>query len=198
MRRLVRICLPAPVRRIPDEIAAMTLPDTVHHSVRCVARHDFHYCPGCVDKTPDLVLRHWRFAWSMTCETCGQALVAKHPAGDVSDRLLARAARGAKALKTATATNDLKRLHRTDMILHVMTVLGIGHLGSLTSGNERERLMALAAVGVGMTRPLLGAAIIVRGNDRVLRELRRVLPRSGVRDRRAIGQDLRAGAADHA
>ncbi|WP_164662241.1 TniQ family protein [Tropicibacter sp. Alg240-R139] len=164
------------VQRPTDEIAAMTLPDTMHHDLQYVSRHDFQYCPGCVDKTPDLVLRHWRLAWSMTCETCGQAFVAKYPAEKVSDRLLALGARGAQALKTAVATNDLRRLRRIDLSLHVMTVLGVGHLGSLNSRNQRERLMGLAAVNVGTARPLLGSAIILRGNDRVVRELRRAFP----------------------
>lgn len=35
-------------------------------------------------------------------------------------------------------------------------------------------MLALAAVNVGTTRPLLGAAIILRGNDRAARELHRV------------------------
>ena len=164
------------VRRSPDEIVAMTLPDTMHHSVQCVSRHDFQYCSGCVEKMPDLVLRDWRFAWSLTCKNCGQALAAKHPAEAVSYQLLARGARGAETLKTAVASNDLRRLRRIGLTLHVMAVLGIGHLGSLTSGNERERLMALAAVGVGMTLPLLGAAIILRRVDPVSRELRRAFP----------------------
>lgn len=58
------------------------------------------------------------------------------------------------------------------LTLHVVSILGVGHSAPVVSANERERLMALAAIGVGMTRPLLGAAIILRGNDRVLRELR--------------------------
>ena len=157
----------------------MTLPDAMHHSRRCVSRHDFQFCPGCVEKTPDLVLRHWRFAWSMTCEACGRALAPKHPAEAVSDRLLARGARGALALESAVATSDLRRLRRMDLTLHLMTVLEIGQLGSLISGNERERLTALAAVGVGLTRPLLSAAIILRGNDRAVRELRRAFPQHG-------------------
>lgn len=57
-----------------------------------------------------------------------------------------------------------------------MAVLGTGKLGPLTSGNERERLLALAAVDVGMTYPLLGAGIILRGTDRGIRELRRAFP----------------------
>jgi hypothetical protein len=186
----VRLC--EAVLRTPDEIVAMTLRDTMHHSVPCVSCHDFQYCPGCAEKTPGLVLRHWRFAWSLKCKTCGRALAAKHPAEAVSDRLLARGAHGALALKTAVATNDLRRLRRIGLTLHVMTVLGIGHLGSLTSGNARERLMALAAVSVGTTRPLLGSAIILRGNDRVVRELRRAFPqhRQVIERVRGLSRDL--------
>lgn len=171
----VRLC--AALQRNRDEITAMTLPDKMQHSVRCVSPHDFQYCPVCVERTPDIVLRHWRFAWSMTCEVCGQTLATKRPAEAVSDRLLARAARGAQALKAAVATNDLRRQHRMDLTLHVASMLDVGRSASVISANERERLMALAAVGVGMTRPLLGAAIILRGNNRAVRELRRAFPR---------------------
>ena len=186
----VRLC--AALQRTPDEIVGMIFPDTAHHSVRCVSRHDFQYCPECVENTPNLVLRHWRFAWSLTCETCGQALAATHPAEAVSDRLLARGARGAQALKSAVANNDLRRLRRMDLTLHVVSMLDAGHSASVISANERERLIALAAVGVGMTRPLLGAAIILRGNDRGLRELRRVFPlhRQVIERIRRLSQDL--------
>lgn len=180
------------VQQTPDEIAAMTLPDTTHHHVRYVSQHDFQYCPGCLEQTPDIVLRHWHFAWSMTCEVCGRTLVAKHPAEAVSDRLLARGARGARALRTAVVSNDHRRLRRMDLTLHLMTVLEIGNLGSLTSGNERERLIALAMVGVAVTRPLLGAAIILRGNVRAVRELRRVFPqhRQVIERIRGLSRDL--------
>ncbi len=185
-----RLC--GAVQRSRDEIVSMALPDTTRHDVQCVSRHDFQYCPGCVAKSPDLVLRHWRLAWSMTCETCGQALAAKHPAKDVSGWLRARALRGAEALETIVATNNLARLRRISLTLHLMSVLEIGNLGALTSGNECERLMALSAIGVGMTRPILGAAVVLRGNDRVVRELRRVFPshRQVVERIRKLSQDL--------
>ncbi|MBR9851948.1 MAG: hypothetical protein GYB27_21500 [Rhodobacteraceae bacterium] len=57
-----------------------------------------------------------------------------------------------------------------------MSILGGGHSGSVISGNAHERLMALGAVCVGMTRPLLGTDIILRGDGRVDRELRRAFP----------------------
>lgn len=185
-----RLC--GAVQRTSDEIAAMTLPDAMHHCVRYVSVDDFQYCPGCVEKTPDLVLRHWRFAWSMTCETCGQALAAKYPAKDVSGRLRARAVRGEEALKTAVVTSNLARMRRVDLTVQVMSMLKIGHLCSLTSGNEHERSLALAAVNVGTTRPLVGAAIILRGNDRAAQELRRVFPQHRRVIERILGlsQDL--------
>ena len=79
-----------------------------------------------------------------------------------------------------------------DLTLHLMSVLRIGHQGSLISGKERERSAALAAVGVGMTRPLLGAAIILRGNDQAARELRRVFSqhRRVIERIRGLSQDL--------
>lgn len=169
-----RLC--GAVQRSRDEIVSMSLPDTIHHDVQYVSRHDFQYCPGCVAKSPDLVLCHWRLAWSLTCETCGQTLAAKYPANDVSGRLRARAARGAEVLKTAAATKDPRRLRRISLTLHVMSVLKIGHPWSLTSGSEGERLLALAAVVISTNRPLLGVAIILRGNDWGARELRRAFP----------------------
>ncbi len=57
-----------------------------------------------------------------------------------------------------------------DLTLAIVSILGVGNSASVISTNELERLMALAAVGVGMTRPLLGAAIMLRGNGQVVRE----------------------------
>lgn len=185
-----RLC--GAVQWTSDEIVAMTLPDAMHHCARYVSLDDFQYCPGCVEKTPDLVLRRWRFAWPMTCETCGQVLAAKYPAKVVSGRLRARAIRGAEALKTTVVTNNLARIRRVNLTMQVMSVLKIGHLWSLTSGNEHEMLLALAAINVGTTRPLVGAAIILRGNDRATQELRRVFPqhRRVIERIRGLSQDL--------
>ena len=182
----------AALQRPQIEIAAMTFPSTMYHSARYMSLDDFQYCLGCVEKTPNLVLRHWRFVWSLRCEACGRTLAAKKPAKYVSGRLRAQAVRGSATLKAAVASNDYRRLRRIDLTLHLMTVLGTGHLGSLTSRNEHERLLALAAVNVGTTRPLLGAAIILRGNDRAAPELRRVFPqhRRVIERIRGLSQDL--------
>lgn len=92
----------------------------------------------------------------------------------------------------AAVTKDLRRLRRIGLTLHVMTVLENRHLWLLTSGNERERLLALAAVGTSTTRPLLGAAIMLRGNRQAVRELRRAFPqhRRVIERASAMSQDL--------
>lgn len=179
---LARFC--AAVQRTPDEIVAMSLPDTTHLAVQCVSHDDLQICESCTDKTSGLTLRHWRFAWSLTCETCGRTLVAKHPADGISDRLRSRAARGAEALRAAVAINDTRLLRRVDLAVHLLSTLGLASCTPLTSGCQAQRLTALAAVGVGAARPLLGTAILLRGNDRVVWELRRAFPQQ----RRAIGR----------
>lgn len=145
-----RFC--AAVQRTPDEIVAMSLAGRMHHSVQYVSRHDFQSCPLCVEKTSDLVLRHWRFAWSLTCETCGRTLEAKHPADGISDRLRSRAARGAEALRAAVGINDTRLLRRVDLAVHLLSTLGLASCPPLTSGCQAQRLTALAAVGVGVAR----------------------------------------------
>ena len=76
--------------------------------------------------------------------------------------------------------------------MHLLAALEIGNLGSLTSGNGRERLMALAAVGVGVTRPIVGATLILRGNYWAVRGLRRAFPQHGrvIERMRALSNDL--------
>lgn len=63
-----------------------------------------------------------------------------------------------------------------DLTLHVVSMLDVGRSASVISANERERLIALTAVDVGMTRPLLSAAIILRRNGLAVREQRRAFP----------------------
>lgn len=108
-----------------DEIEAMTLPDTSHLPVQCVSSDDFQVCESCRDQTPGLVLRHWRFAWSLTCENCRLSLVAWRSSDGLSDRLRVRAARGAAVLKTAVQANDLRRMRRVSRTFAVLKILGL-------------------------------------------------------------------------
>lgn len=164
------------VQRTRDEIEAMALPDTTHLPVQCVSRDDFQVCKSCTDQTPGLILRHWRFGWSLTCGNCGRPLLARHPSDGLSDRLRVRAARGAAALKTAVQANDLGRIRRISRTLSVLKILGLEYPASFTSRGQLERSAALAAVDVCTTRPLLGAAILLFRNDGAFWELRRAFP----------------------
>lgn len=166
-----RLC-PA-VQQSRDEIEAMTLPDTSHLPVQCVSSDDFQRCANCASLTQGLVLRHWRFSWSLTCENCGRPLVARHPSDGLSDRLRVRAARGAAVLKTAVQANDLGRIRRISRTLAVLKLLGLEYPASFASRCQLQRSEALAAVDVCTSRPLLGAAILLCGNDKAYWEIRR-------------------------
>ncbi|WP_418896421.1 TniQ family protein [Sulfitobacter litoralis] len=169
-----RLCSAVQLTR--HEIAAMTLPDTTHLGVQYVSSDDFQSCASCAGQTPGLILRHWRFAWSLTCENCGRPLVARRPTDGIADRISVRATRGAATMKAAVQANDLQRIRRFSLTLSVLKVLDLAYAAPLTSRSQMERFTALAAVDVCDTRPLLGAAILLHGNDKALRELRRVFP----------------------
>lgn len=180
------------VEQTRDDIAAMTLPDTMHLPVQYVSNDDFQVCINCMVQTPGVILRHWRFAWSLTCENCGRPLMAKYLADGISDRLRVRASRGAAVLKTAVLDNDLRCMRRISFTLSILNMLGLAHTAQLTSRGQLERSAALAAVDVCTTLPLLGAAILLRGNDRAFWELRRVFPqhRRLIERVRRLSQDL--------
>jgi hypothetical protein len=169
-----RLCLG--VQQTRDEIEAMTLPDTSHLPVQCVSSDDFQRCANCASQTIDLVLRHWRFSWSLTCENCGRPLVAKYPADDLSDRLRVRAASGAAVLKAAVHAKNLRRMRRISRTFDVLKIVGLEYPASFASLCQLQRSEALAAVDVCTTRPFLGAAILMCGNDRAFWELRRAFP----------------------
>ncbi len=152
------------VQRTRNEIVAMALTSTDPRFVQCAARSDFQSCLRCTEQVPGLVLRHWRFAWSLRCEACGQMLTATHLTQGATGKLRARAARGAEVLKSAVVTGDLRVLRRIDLTMHLMNVLGAGPFASLMSGNERARFTALAAISICTSRPLKKAAIVLGGN----------------------------------
>lgn len=164
------------VQQTRDEIEAMTLPDTTNLPIQCVSPDNFQICESCRNQTQEVILRHWRFAWSLICENCGRPLVARHPSDGLSDRLRFRAARGAAALKTAVDANDLRRMRRISRTLAVLKILGLEYPASFASRCQLQRSEALAAVHVCTTRPLLGAAVLMCGNDTAFWELRRAFP----------------------
>ena len=169
-----RLC--SAVQQTRDDIAAMTLPGTKHLPVQCVSSDDFQSCENCSKQIPGLVLRHWRFAWSLTCGNCDRPLLARHPSDGLSDRLRVRAARGAAVLKTAVQANDLRRMRRISRTFAVLKILGLEYPAAFTSRCPLQRSEALAAVDICTSRPLLGAAILLCGNDKAFWELRRAFP----------------------
>ncbi len=176
------------VQRTHDEISAMTLADDGHFPFRCLAGDDFQRCPGCTEQTPGLALRHWRYVWSLACETCGRELAPMYPAGPgaeiVSDKLAARACRGAEVLKSTFADGDLKAARRIRLATNLMSSLELVHATSLTSGNKVARFTMLGVIGTCTLRPLLKVALVVRRNAGAARHLRQVFPQH----RRAIAK----------
>ncbi len=131
-----RLC--SAVQQTRDEIVAMTLPNAMHLPVQCMSNDDFQVCANCARQTLGLILRHWRFAWSLTCEACGRSLVARHPADRISNRLHLRAARGAATLKTAVQANDLRCMRRIALTLYVLKLLGGIHGATHVAERVRE------------------------------------------------------------
>ena len=62
------------LRLVRDDLVAMLIVEHHNFPIRCVAQEDFQHCPHCITQTPGATLRHWRYAWSVTCENCGSEL----------------------------------------------------------------------------------------------------------------------------
>ena len=166
------------LRQKADEVAAMTLPDGVRFCIRYVAEGNFQHCPGCTAHTSGLVLRHWRFVWSITCETCGRELVPLHSADAeiVSDKLARRANRGAEVLKSAFSDADLRLGRRLGRAFYLLCARGLAQSTSLTSGDKVVRLTMLAAIGMCKSHPALKATPGLQRNAAPARHLSRVFP----------------------
>jgi len=135
--------------------------------VECISWSDFQHCVACARATPGVSLRHWRCAWSLTCQICGSELVSLRPDPKASDhlpaRLRARVIEGAGQLKRAYQQGNGHAGRRVDITMQVVGVLerGFRH-GSIFSQCRYDRWLALAALNLGMTRPLLAVAIALR------------------------------------
>ena len=164
-----RFC--ATLRLPPEELDSMLIQRRADFPIECISWSDFQNCPACARKQPGISLRHWRFAWSLRCEVCGSELVALRcePAAHVHlpTRLRTRAKEGAKRLMIANRHGDRHAGRRMDLTLQVAAVLApeLRH-GALFSQNRIDRFKALAVISLGMTRPLLAAALTMK-SDRV-------------------------------
>lgn len=139
--------------------------------IECITWSDFQNCPACARKQPGISLRHWRFAWSVRCEVCRSELVPLHGNSEglaqLPSRLRHRAQEGAVRLRTVYRHGNVHASRRMDLTLQVAAVLAPElRLGALFSQNRIDRFKALAAINLGMTRPLLAAALTMK-SDRV-------------------------------
>lgn len=152
-----------------DKLDRMLLKRQIGFPVECISWSDFQNCPKCAREQPGISLRHWRYAWSLQCEICGSELepVRRDPAVHLNlpTRLRTRAKEGAKRLMLANRQGNRYAGRRTDLTLQVAAVLApeLRH-GALFSQNRIDRFKALAAIDLGMTRPLLAAALMMKSN----------------------------------
>lgn len=147
----------------------MLLRRRVEFPIESISWSDFQNCRACERKQPGISLRHWRYAWSLQCEVCGSELapLGCDPAAHVNlpTRLRTRAKEGAKRLMLANRQGDRHASRRMDLTLQVAAVLApeLRH-GALFSQNRIDRFKALAAINLGMTRPLLAAALTMKSD----------------------------------
>lgn len=174
-----RFC--AMLRLLPAELDRMLLRRRAQFPVECISWSDFQNCPACARKQPGISLCHWRYAWSLQCEVCGSELspVRRDPTAHVHlpTRLRTRAKEGAKWLMLANRHGDRLAGRRMNLTLQVAAVLApeLRH-GALLSQNRIDRFKALAAINLGMTRPLLAVALLMKNDPTVERKLRAAFP----------------------
>ncbi|WP_161489461.1 TniQ family protein [Aquicoccus porphyridii] len=174
-----RFC--ATLRLPPEELDSMLIQRRAEFPIECISWSNFQHCSVCAHKVPRISLRHWRFAWSMHCEACGSELlpVRSKTAAHVHlpTRLRIRAKEGAKRLMLAYRHGNCHAGRRMDLTLQVAGVLApeIRH-GSLFSQNRIDRFKIVAAIDLGMTRPLLATALVLKNDPASETRLRAAFP----------------------
>lgn len=174
-----RFC--AVLRLLPKELDSMLLERRTAFPVECMSWSDFQSCPACSRKQTGISLRHWRFAWSMQCEVCGSELMPLHGSleglAQLPRRLCRRAQDGAQRLGIAYRQGNVHSGRRMDLTLQVAGVLApeLRH-GALFSLGRLDRYTMLAAINLGMTRPLLVVALVMNNDLAVKRRFRAAFP----------------------
>ena len=155
----------------------MLLIDNPAFPVKCVAEEDFQSCPDCHRARPDITLRHWRYAWSVRCLSCGSWLRPISCETDISEKLIMRAQVGAKFLEVAYLGEDKWQARRvqTAVTFAQATLLRHRHT-TLLASNRSHRYELLAVIGAAKTKPLIKAAIVLRKFWRVERHLLEAFP----------------------
>ena len=169
------------LRLVRDDLVAMLIVEHHNFPIRCVAQEDFQHCPHCITQTPGATLRHWRYAWSVTCENCGSELTpSKTGNGQVKlipTKLKVRAARGAEFLKSTFANRSARDARRVNFAVQIAGSLNPNvSTATLTSYCQMQRFNLLAAIGMSASQPVLKAAFVLRNDAPTIENLRRAFP----------------------
>ena len=62
-------------RLSPSAMNSMLIRRCPSFPVERISRSDFQVCYTCTNETPGVSLRHWRYAWSTICNSCGLELL---------------------------------------------------------------------------------------------------------------------------
>ena len=169
------------LRLVRDDLVAMLIVEHHNFPIRCVAQEDFQHCPHCITQTPGATLRHWRYAWSVTCENCGSELTpSKTGNGQVKlipTKLKVRAARGAEFLKSTFANRSARDARRVNFAVQIAGSLNPNvSTATLTAYCQMQRFNLLAAIGMSASQPVLKAAFVLRNDAPTIENLRRAFP----------------------
>lgn len=162
-------------------LKGMLLARRVEFLVECMAWSDFQHCPTCTREMPGVSLRHWRYAWSLVCKSCGSELLPIRASPDnerqVSPRLLTRAVEGAWQLEQAYRCGNRHQARRVDLTMQVVGAFEYKlHHAALFSKDRQHRYAMLAALYLGMSRPMLAAALALRNDPAAEIRLRVAFP----------------------
>lgn len=141
---LSRLC--RAVQLCETDVLEMTLPNLNCREVVSISRNNFQHCRFCTRQMPGLVLRHWRFAWSLVCEVCSRNLVSQVRMKTVPRTLAVQARAGARALRTAVMKHNRTALRSIEFNLSQSSRVGMVGSCPITSSIEHERLRALAII----------------------------------------------------
>lgn len=117
----------------------------------------------------------------MQCEVCGSELAPLHgnPEGlaQLLSRLRRRAPEGATRLRIVYRQGNVHSGRRMNLTLQVAGVIvpKLRH-GALFSQSRLDRFKALAAIDIGMTRPLLAVALLMKNDPTAVRRFRAAFP----------------------
>ena len=164
-----------------SDLKGMLLARRAEFPVQCMSWSDFQHCPVCTRETPGVSLCHWRYTWSLVCKSCGSELLPIRASSgneqQVSPRLLTRAIEGACQLEQAYRCGNCRQARRVDLIMQVVGIFEYKlHHAALFSKDRHHRYAMLAALYLGMSRPMLAAALALRNDPAAETRLRVAFP----------------------